>query len=763
MTGISFLKVSALTLTAALTALFLAFLSPIEADADPTLPSGFQESTVFSGLTEPTNVEFAPDGRVFVAEKSGLIKVFDDLSDTSPDTFADLSTYVQDYWDRGLLGLALDPNFPASPYVYVLYTYDHELGSSSPAPRWGDGCPNPPGATGDGCVVSGRLSRLQASGNAMTGSEKVLIEDWCQQYPSHSIGSLAFGADGALYVSGGDGASFNFTDYGQHGNPLNPCGDPPAGVGGTQTPPSAEGGALRSQDLRTRGDPTGLNGTILRVDPATGDALPNNPLYSSSDPNSRRVVASGLRNPFRITTRPGTSEVWAGDVGWNDREEINRITNPTASAKNFGWPCYEGTRRQAGYNAADLNICENLYVANAVTAPYYTYSHSSEVVSGETCPTAPGSSTAGVAFYEGGSYPADYDGALFFADYSRACIWAMRAGSDGLPDPSTRETFVAGAENPVDLEIGAGGDLFYADLNGGTIRRISYTSGNNQPPTAAATTNAASGDPPLTVEFDGSASSDPDSGDTLTYAWDLDGDGSYDDSTESTPSYTYETSGTYDVDLKVTDSQGATDTLDQKLTITVGKSAPPTAKITKPSARTTWKVGDQIGFSGSATDEQDGTLPASALSWSLILQHCPTAGSCHEHPLQTFAGVATGSFDAPDHEYPSYLKLRLTATDSEGLTNTKSVRLNPRTVVLTFKTEPKGLQLAVGDRMETTTFRQRVIIGSSNSVSAPSPQTYLNKCFGFTSWSDGKAQNHDITAPARDRTYTAKFKVNNGC
>jgi glucose/arabinose dehydrogenase len=134
----------------------------------------------------------------------------------------------------------------------VLYAHDAAIGEV--APRWGsvggtsDPCPSPPGPTGDGCVVSGRLSRLEASGDVMTGPETVLIEDWFQQYPSHSTGSLAFGTDGALYVTGGDGASFNFVDYGQDGNPINPAGDPPAPVGGAQTPPTAEGGALRSQD-----------------------------------------------------------------------------------------------------------------------------------------------------------------------------------------------------------------------------------------------------------------------------------------------------------------------------------------------------------------------------------------------------------------------------------------------------------------------------------------------------------------------------------
>ena len=77
-----------------------------------TLPAGFRDSVVFSGLSLPTAVAFSPDGRVFVAEKSGLIKVFASLTATTPTLFADLSTKVYNYWDRGLLGLALDPGFP---------------------------------------------------------------------------------------------------------------------------------------------------------------------------------------------------------------------------------------------------------------------------------------------------------------------------------------------------------------------------------------------------------------------------------------------------------------------------------------------------------------------------------------------------------------------------------------------------------------------------------------------------------------------------
>jgi len=750
-----------------LAVILVALLCPLKANAVATLPSGFQERVVFSGLRDPTNVEFSKDGQVFVAEKSGLIKVFDNLSDTTPTIFADLRTQVHNFWDRGLLGLALDPDYPNKPYVYVLYTHDATIGGT--APKWGqpgttsDDCPTPPGATDDGCVVSGRLSRLQAdpSTNKMVGTEKVLIEDWCQQFFTHSVGNLAFGSDGALYVSGGEGALPGSTDYGQFGGssgsptPKNPCGDPPGGVGATLTPPTAQGGALRAQDLRTGADPVTLDGAILRVDPATGAALPTNPLYGRDHPNARRIIAYGLRNPFRFTMRPGTNEVWLGDVGWKNWEEINRIVNPTdTNVENFGWPCYEGRGRHPGYDAANLNICENLYAeAGAVKGPYYAYRHDAKVVSGESCGTG-NSSASGLAFYEGGPYPDAYEGALFFADYSRNCVWVMKKGVNGLPDLAKRSTFVAGAAAPVDLQIGPNGDLFYVDLTGGTIRRIRYSAAN-QPPIAGATADPTNGLVPLAVSFDGTSSADPE-GDPLSYAWDLDGDGAFDDSTSPKPTRTYATAKVYQVSLRVTDAKGASDVLDQPLTISAGNTAP-AATIDSPLSTTTWKVGDTISFSGSATDAQDGSLGDSKLTWTLIMHHCSSANSCHEHVVQDFAGVASGSFVAPDHEYPSYLELRLTATDSGGLTDTKSVRLDPETVALTFQSEPAGLQLTVGSSSETTPFSRTVIAGSKNSVSALSPQTLGGINYAFASWSDGGAQSHDIVAPDTAATYTATY------
>ncbi len=448
------------------------------------VPFPFLLETAISNLNQPTVVRFADDGTVFVAEKDGLVKVFQNLEDTEPETLIDLTTEVNSYLDRGLLGLAIHPDFPTVASIFVLYTYDAPPGEI--APVWNDICPNPPGGSIDGCVVSARLSRINLD---TTGAiEQVLIQEgWCQQFPSHSVGTIAFGRDGALYVSAGDGANFRLgigefggVDFGQLGGslpdtptPQNPCGDPPVPAGGEQLLPRAEGGALRSQDLLTPMDPVSFDGAILRVDPKTGKALPDNPLFGGATAADDRVIAFGLRNPFRFTVHPQTDELWIGDVGWKQWEELNRIIDPTDSlVENFGWPCYEGNAKNPDYDAVDLVLCEALYdVPGATQTPYFAYQHGA-VPNPDGCGTGFNAAISGITFYSGTSYPPLYAGALLFADVSNSCIWAMLADVDGLPDPARIVTLVADSGPSVHLETGPQGDLFYVDITRGKVQRL---------------------------------------------------------------------------------------------------------------------------------------------------------------------------------------------------------------------------------------------------------------------------------------------------
>ena len=321
------------------------------------LPAGFQQSTVIRNLVNPTDVEVAVNGRVFVAEKSGIVKTYTSLSDTSATVTADLRTQVHNYSNRGLLGLAIDPAFPANPYVYVYYTLDAPQGGTPPvfgAPgQDADTCPGDLDVVN--CVVSARVSRLRVAGEQMDGPEQVLVNDWCQQFQYHPGGGLEFGADGYLYVSGGDGGRWGTWDYGQLGNPANACGDPPTGaVGALMTPPTAEGGRLRSQDLRTGSDPLGLAGSLIRIDPATGAGAPGNPRATSADPNERRMLAHGLRNAARLAMRPGTNDAWVADWGGGYWEEINRVPRRAIRSGTSAGPV---TRAASTRTASLMRAC----------------------------------------------------------------------------------------------------------------------------------------------------------------------------------------------------------------------------------------------------------------------------------------------------------------------------------------------------------------------------------------------------------------------
>jgi glucose/arabinose dehydrogenase len=741
-------------------------LLPAVARAEPSLPTGFQDSIVFSGLEQPTAVRFAPNGMVFVAEKAGKIKVFEDTEDETAELFKDLRTETYDHADRGLLGLAVDPNFPASPYVYALFTYDHILGEEDPPPKWGlpnttgDSCPEAPANGADDCVVSSRLVRYTATVSedgggdlhATVSGEKALIpEEWCQQFSSHSVGDLRFGPEGALYASGGDGASFASPDYGQLGEPENPCGDP-----------FEEGGSMRAQDLRTpetASDPTGLDGTIIRIDPETGAGWPGNPLAGSLSLNERRIVALGFRNPFRFAIDPQGGEVYAENVGSSNFEEIDRFDPSAATVFNSGWPCFEGNDQQFQFKWLDLPICEGMYEeAGSASLPLFHYSHRHEVTPGDECNYNDGSALSGISFYEGEEFPAAYQGALFFADSVRSCFFAMLPGSDGKPDPDKVQRFLSGGSlyPGIDIQEGPDGALYYTSLFGegfsdGAVHKITYAPGA---PQARLEVDANySLDYSHVYRLDATKSSDP-TGEPLEFEWDLDGNGTFETSGGETQEETYGTPDNVVVSVRVTDGQGLVSVA--RLTLYPGDE-PPLPTIETPAPGTEWGVGDAIDFSGSALDAEGDAIIPLAMHWGTRILHCPTApDDCHSHPLQVFPGVDGGEVVAPEHDYPSFIEITFTVTDRRGLSASKTIKLAAKGVTLQIESQPPGIPLTAGIVSAATPFDVSVIQDSPLTIAAPETAQLNGTTYAWESWSDGGGRNHTVvaTGPAK---YTAVY------
>ncbi len=184
---------------------------------------------------------------------------------------------------------------------------------------------------------------------------------------------------------------------------------------------------------------------------------------------------------------------------------------------------------------------------------------------------------------------------------------------------------------------------------------------------------------------------------------------------------------------------------------TPGQNAPPTPTISSPTSSTTFAVGDEVGYSGSAADPEDGAIPASGLSWEIRLHHC-TGTSCHIHPFLQSSG-SSGSFTIPDHGPEGvFFELILKATDSDGATGTKSVSIQPKTTPITIDTSPTGLDVFFGERSGTAPLVADGIVGSSATISVADQGVWQ-----FDHWSDGGARTHNITVGTNPATYTAFF------
>jgi len=364
------------------------------------------------------------------------------------------------------------------------------------------------------------------------------------------------------------------------------------------------------------------------------------------------------------------------------------------------------------------------------------------------------SSITGGAFVPNGVWPADFDGAYLFADYVCGSIFKLVRNADGS---LTRDVFIdnLGGSSATDMYFSAGAagvGLYYTTFaGGGEVRRIISSGDENRRPSAALTGSPTSGLTPLVVNFDASASSDPD-GDPLVFSWDF-GDGVTLDS-GSTTSHTYTVDGTYNATVRVADPAGASATA--SIRIDVGNTAPRPV-IISPAADARFAVGDVITLRGRASDSEDGDLPDSSLTWRVVLHH-----NTHTHGFLPPTNGNGITFKAPGPENlqaaaTSYLDVELTATDSKGLQTTIVQPLMPSTATITFLSDPQGASLKVEDNLVTAPVSYMSWVNFAISVEAPTQIGSDGSSLVFASWSDGGAAAHTIVTPATASSYTATF------
>jgi glucose/arabinose dehydrogenase len=663
------------------------------------LPNGFAIEGVVDGLQAPVAVGFSTTGRMFVAEKRGVIRVVRD-GVLLPTPFINLATDVNDYFEHGMLGMALHPNFPTVPYVYVLYVYDPPGVTKDTAgarvARLERITANPQNPDVAATTAGSRTVLLGGNGDASTITDPTATPNltcWrngaqvqnCipQDSYRHNIGTVEFGKDGALYVGNGD------VDR----NPAGPQ------------------------------NPATLIGAILRLDPMTGNGLPDNPFYDGDPTSNRsRTWVHGLRNPFRFGINPVTGEMLIGDVGQDAWESVHR----GQAGKNYGWPCYEaGDHLYGPYQ--NTAVCQAVYAAGT-RPPVHSYAH-----------TADGGSVTGGDWYNGTAYPVEYRGAYFFADYSQGWVKVLRPDGAGGYTPVD---FAASPETAgiVQVVTGADTNMYWVSITQGAVYRLRFTGAGNAAPAAVLASDTTQGQAPLTVHFNGAGSADPD-GDVLAYSWAF-GDGSA--SSAVAPTHTYSSEGPYDVTLTVTDPSGASAMA--RTTILVGTL--PQISITQPSTDLVVNVGTQVPFRATASDQDDGDL-TDEIEWTGALHH-----NVHTHPdyLPPTTG-GSGSVVFADHEDGAFLRLCATVSNSSGLPASDCVDVRPTTTAVTVDSVPRGQVVSFGGTTAATPFTVSSNRGALRRLSAPATAG----CRSFVGWSDGGAATHDIVVPNAATTYTANF------
>ena len=686
-------------------AVLLICLLPVTCFAQATVPNGFEDRSV-AAVPYPTALAFVPDGRLLVAAMQGQIYVLQNGS-LVPDAALDLAGRVCAYRERGLVGLAVDPEFTSNHFVYVSYNFDKYGACDS---EWE-------------VAPVGRVSRFQLGDDNRIdpGSEEILLDNVPSVIGVHNLNDVRFGPDGYLYVTVGDSGC----DY------------------------AADSGCFDTNDAAR--DLNTVVGKVLRLT-RDGDVPPGNPFdgagsvrcatigYGPAGSTCLEIFATGLRNPWRLAFDPNTSAArfFINDVGQDTWEEINE----GRAGADYGWNYREGFCANSSKTDCASTAPQGL------TNPVFAYDRS------EGC-----SAITGGAFVPNGLWPSEFDGSYLFGDYVCGKVFRLVTTADG---GFTVDTFAAdfGGSSIVDLAFGPSDDgivLYYlTHRNDGELRRITFINTSNRHPNAIMSASPHFGPSPLEVMFDGTASFDPDN-DELSWAWDF-GDGSPPE-IGPTAVHTYTGSRAYTATLTVSDPSGATSSVTQR--IDAGND-PPDPVIEAPLPSHTFAVGDTIALRGGATDPQDGVITSAFLTWRVILHH-----NTHVHG---FLPATTGNnltFVAPAPENleaaaNSYLEVQLTATDSQGATKTVTQSLLPRLVRLDFTSEPAGAQLRIDNATVETPFSVMSWANFGVSVQAPSQAGSDGSTLVFGSWSDGGSAAHTIVTPGAPASYAVTFTAEEG-
>ncbi|PAP77125.1 ThuA domain-containing protein [Rubrivirga marina] len=658
-------------------------------DCSATVETSWEISTLDGDVNDPMELAVAPDGRVFVAERGGTVKVWDPQTSV---TRVAASLPVTTSFEDGLLGITLDPAFETTGWAYLYY---------SPA----------------GSEPIQRLSRFSVVGDAIDlGSESVLLTVRTDRdQGGHSGGSLAFGPDGLLYVATGDDTDpFDSDGYA----------------------PIDERPGRESWDAqRTSGNPFDLRGKILRVRPlADGTAeIPEGNLFAADGSEGRpEVYAMGLRNPFRISLDPDRGWLYWGDVGPDagsgssargprGYDEVNQAR----SAGFFGWPyCTADNQPYRDYNFATgsngpafdcsdvVNDSPNVDEAPVALPPavpawaWYPYAPSPEFPDlpnggGRTAMAGPvvSASTPG-----GAALPAYFDGSVFVYEWSRNWIVETHLDADGQPLAFQRFLPSLDLNRPIDLELGPDGAFYVIEWGSGfgggnpdaALRRIAYTGGSRSP-IASAQASATSGPAPLTVAFSSTGTVHPD-GLPLTYAWDLNGDDAV-DATTPTATWTYAENGSYTARLTVTDTNDRAATA--TVPIVVGNSEPVvTAALPADGGFFAW--GDSLRYDVSVTDLEDGSTEAGTIACADVVIQPGIGHDDHNHPLEEYPGCeggfrTPGGHGADGENVFVVVDARYADAGAEGvgsLTGRRQVVLRPNTLEAEHYSSQSGVVVA---------------------------------------------------------------------